>query len=95
MNSAGPPEGRPWSVHDQTSDLAPSPFPGGPGGVQDMINVAPGAIGLGGIVPPIRGVVPPPVDAPATTPPADDKKEEKKDDKKDEKKDPDKKEDKK
>jgi hypothetical protein len=79
-------------------DLAPSPFPQGvPPGVQDVINVAPGAIGLGGlggIVPAIKGVIAPGVDTPAPTPPADDKKEDKKDDKKDEKKE-DKKEDKK
>jgi hypothetical protein len=83
-------------------DLAPSAFPqGGPPTVQDMINIAPGAIGggLGGLIPAIKGVIVPPVDAPAAAPPAEekkeDKKDEKKDDKKEDKKELDKKEDKK
>jgi hypothetical protein len=75
-------------------DLAPNPnYQGGPGNVQDMINIAPGMIGggggiggLGGLVPAIKGAIAPPVDAPVATPPAEDKKEEKKEDKKDDKK---------
>jgi hypothetical protein len=70
-------------------DLAPNPnYQGGPGNVQDMINIAPGAIGggIGGLVPAIRGVIAPGVDTPAAPPPPEDKKEEKKDEKKDDKK---------
>jgi hypothetical protein len=69
-------------------DLAPSPYPQGPvPAVQDMINIAPGGGGIGGLVPAIKNIIVP-ADPPA---PAEEKREEKKDDKKE----PDKKEDKK